>query len=95
MSVWLTHGHLSRRPLISRLGGRFSLLPLDREPGPLGGIVSRANTVHAQRQNVTDGRADNRREVQRLEKRSRTLKGEARLPRVLRMRLTMRGRDPG
>ena len=33
----------------------------------LGGIVSRADTVHAQRQSVTDARADNRREVQRLE----------------------------
>ena len=33
----------------------------------LGGIVSRADTVQAQRQNVTDARADNRRELQRLE----------------------------
>ena len=33
----------------------------------LGGIVSRADTVQAQRQSVTDARADNRRELQRLE----------------------------
>jgi hypothetical protein len=33
----------------------------------LGGIVSRADTVQAQRQTVTDARADNRRELQRLE----------------------------
>ena len=33
----------------------------------LGGIVSRADTVQAQRQSVTDARADNRRELQRLD----------------------------
>ena len=33
----------------------------------LGGIVSRADTVQALRQSVTDTRADNRRELQRLE----------------------------
>ena len=33
----------------------------------LGGIASRADTVQAQRQSVTDSRADNRRELKRLE----------------------------
>ena len=32
-----------------------------------GSIVSRADTIQAQRQSVTDARADNRRELQRLE----------------------------
>ena len=34
----------------------------------LGGIVSRSDTVQAQRQSVTDTRADNRRELARLER---------------------------